>query len=209
MQINRSESSAQQDRLFLRLLALSQLGRLDALEAGPRSMLLLLPRRCCRPASRRVRRLLSSWWSSSSSSWVPPPMPTEGVHESFGPLFASALDADAHGRSQAALEDARAALEVAASRSQTGSGREQALRLAHHLTGVSLLKLGRVSEAARALDMARQVAIRASSAGLGCDAYTDVGGVLVDLGVALALLGDVQGAQKHLSRSLFMAGEFV
>lgn len=131
-------------------------------------------------------------------------MPTEGVDEAFGPLWASALDADVRGQSKACLKESRLAVEMA-SKSPAGPGREQALRMAHHLTGVSLLRLGRVSEAVRALDKAREVAVRSSSAGMGCDAYTDVGGVLVDMGVALALQGDLDGGQKHLSRSLYMA----
>lgn len=134
-----------------------------------------------------------------------PRMPTEGVSsEAFAPMWESALAADAQGQSKAALGHARAAIEVAA-KSEPGAGRDQALRMACHLAGVSLLRLHRLSEALHVLDRARGVAVRASSGGLGCDAYTDVGGVLVDLGVCMAMAGDIEGGQKHLSRALYMA----
>ena len=44
-----------------------------------------------------------------------------------------------------------------------------------------------------------------SGAGVGDDAYTDLGGVLNDLGIAKALAGDGEGAQKNISRTLYMA----
>ncbi len=141
---------------------------------------------------------------SMTAKWKTPPMPTEGVDAAFGSVWASALDADVRGRYATALTEARTAIEVA-SGSRAGPGRDQALRLSHHLAGVSLLRLGRLPEAVRSLDTAREVAVRVSSQGHGDDAYTDVGGVLIDTGVALAMHGDWDGAQKHLSRALYMA----
>jgi tetratricopeptide (TPR) repeat protein len=141
--------------------------------------------------------------AAPNMKWTTPPMPSEGVDASFGRVWAAALDADVRGQYASALSEARAAIEVAA-RSDAGPGREQASRLAHHLAGVSLLRMGRVAEAAKALDKARAIAVAASSGGYGDDAYTDVGGVLIDSGVALAMQGDVDGAQKHLSRALYM-----
>lgn len=143
--------------------------------------------------------------ASPQQKWVGPPQPTEGVpREAFAPLWESALAADAQGQPKAALGHARKAIEVAA-QAEPGAGRDQALRMAYHLAGVSLLRLHRLSEAARALDKAREVAVRASTGGFGDDAYTDVGGVLIDLGVCLAMAGDAEAGQKHLSRALYMA----
>lgn len=102
------------------------------------------------------------------------------------------------------MDKARECVELA-SRGDRGSlGREHALRMSHHAVGLALLRLGQVDEALISLEKSKEIAVKVSSAGAGDDAYVDVGGVLNDLGVGKALLGDLEGAQKDISRTLYM-----
>jgi len=142
-----------------------------------------------------------------SAQWPKTPeMATDGLDAAvFTPLWESALDAHARGQYIEALRQAKASVEMAAKGKRGSLGREHALRMGYHLSGLALLRLGRVNEAIQSLERAKEVAVRVSGAGAGDDAYTDLGGVLNDLGIAKALAGDGEGAQKNISRTLYMA----
>lgn len=155
----------------------------------------------------RHRQLSTAAPPTPSPFWPqPPPQQTDGVDAAvFAPLWESALDAHVRGQYTEGLAQAKASVEQAAKGKRGSTGREHALRMGHQLMGVSYLRLGRVEEALTSLEAAQEVAMRVSGAGGGDDAYTDLGGVLNDFGIAKALIGDWEGAHKNLSRTLYMA----
>ncbi|EWM26860.1 Tetratricopeptide-like helical [Nannochloropsis gaditana] len=164
------------------------------------SCLHALPKAATFSSFSRAPPLPSAQWPTQSE------MPTNGLDSAiFKTLWESALDAHARGRYAEALAKAKASIETAAEGEHGSLGREHALRMAHHLTGVAYMQLGCVAQAVQSLEQAKDIAIRVSGAGGGDDAYTDLGGVLNDLGVAKALAGDKKAAQKNVSRTLYMA----
>ena len=82
----------------------------------------------------------------------------------------SSCQYQATGKYGSAVDKARECAETASRGEQGSLGREHALRMSHHAIGVALLRLGKIDEAIRSLDKAREIAVKGKckKIGVGC-----------------------------------------
>ena len=78
-------------------------------------------------------------------------------------------------------------------------------RLTENMVGLSYFHLGDYNKASQHLLRAKDIANEIARTGFSHDSYTDIGGILNDLAVLEAHLGNMKNGYKYLKRCVFMA----